>query len=266
MRSFFDRPEQQWHLIRRADSHNTCLAIFVHGFRGNYLGTWGNLATCLSERSDAHPVFSKWDYLFLGYDSATIGNLLLIADIIRTQWEEAAAGNPPFDAPYKEFALFGHSLGTLGIRQLLCATSLLPPGFESSLKSVVLFGSPLNGSPLAPYGKMLGFLDVLRGPAAALAAISPSGYKIIESLTKDGAVLQMLRVWNDSARRHLKLPKALTYQGTGDWVVGPGQIGNSWHGDDRKVLNLEHQNLIKINDSSEWSNSAFRDALERALK
>jgi hypothetical protein len=266
MRSFFDRPAQQWHLVRRTDSQNTSLAIFVHGFRGNYLTTWGNLATCLSQRSDAHPIFTNWDYLFLGYDSATIGNLLLIAAIIRTQWEEAAAGDPPFGAPYNEFALFGHSLGTLGIRQLLCATSLVPPGLESSLKSVVLFGSPLNGSPLAPYGKMLGLLDILKGPSAAAAAILPSGYKITESLMEGGAVLQMLRVWNESARKHLKLPNALTYQGTGDWVVGPGRAEDSWAGDVKKTLNLDHGQLSKINSSSEWSNSPFRDALEKALK
>ncbi len=265
MRELLDRSRNQWGFIRRSDERNVRLAIFVHGFRGSYFGTWGNLPTCLREQSDRDARLTTWDYLFLGYDCATIGNLVRIAELIASQCKMAANGDAPFDTPYEQFALFGHSLGTLGIRQLLCATSLLPDGLHDKLRGVALFGSPLNGSSLAPGGKLLGLLDILKGPVAAINAISPSGFQIKDSLRTDGAQMQMLRVWNNSMRRQINLPVARTYQGLGDWVVGPGLVGDNWEGDDKILCNLDHKALSKIDDPTEWRNSFLRDAILKAL-
>jgi hypothetical protein len=45
MRDFLNRNNEQFALIRRDDgTSNTRLAIFVHGFRGNYLTTWGKMS------------------------------------------------------------------------------------------------------------------------------------------------------------------------------------------------------------------------------
>ncbi len=121
-REFLDRSAQRWALIRRIDQANTNLAIFVHGFRGNYLSTWGNLPEALTERADRQAPFDRWDYVFIGYETSTVSNLLAIADLLNSQWKIAVSGQAPFDHCYDQVALFGHSLGTLGIRQLLCAT------------------------------------------------------------------------------------------------------------------------------------------------
>jgi hypothetical protein len=42
MRELLNRTKEQFALIRRSDGDpNTRLAMFIHGFRGNYLSAWG---------------------------------------------------------------------------------------------------------------------------------------------------------------------------------------------------------------------------------
>ena len=126
-RAFYDRQKEHWAFVKRTDAPNSGLVIFIHGFRGSYLSTWGQLANFLTFHSDSHKVLKTWDYLFLGYETYSIGSFLEIAAIMAGQWRLASTGAPPFDEnKYSRLALFGHSLGTLGIRQMLCAVSEQP--------------------------------------------------------------------------------------------------------------------------------------------
>jgi hypothetical protein len=72
MREFQPRAKEKWALLRRSDAANTGLAMFVHGFRGNYLRTWGALSDFLEQRADADPVLAGWDYVFVGYDTGEV--------------------------------------------------------------------------------------------------------------------------------------------------------------------------------------------------
>jgi hypothetical protein len=265
MRQFLDRSREEWAFIRRTDHDNSCLAIFVHGFRGNYLTTWGNLPTALEKWADEHQTLQNWDYLFIGYETASIRNLIAIAQLISTQWKLASSGAPPFDHQYNHLSLFGHSLGTLGIRQLLCASSEQPDQFADSLHSVAFFGSPLNGSPLAPFSRLTALLDVASGKGSGLLGLLPGGFAIKDSLQPDGAPLKMLRCWNETIRKHVNLPDISVYQGTNDWVVGPLGKEEKWKGDEIVATAMDHTSISKIHEPEQWQNSNLRDALLRAL-
>ena len=197
-----DRPDDDLTLLRKKDGGGgRSLAIFVHGFLGNHLTTWGNLPEILRDHASDDSVLVNWDFLFLGYATKKVLSYLDIARVIATQWEKAATGKRPFEGAYTNFALLGHSLGTLGIRQLLCAGVMQPPEMLKALHSVTLFGTPLNGSSLAAYGGIVG------GPIA-------------KALEPGNSQLRMLRSWNESVHPFLKWKGVRVVLGMDDQVVG----------------------------------------------
>lgn len=243
MREQRNRVKEQWALYRRSDVPNRKLAIFVHGFRGNYLRTWGALPDYLANSSDSAP-FDDWDYVFLGYDTGSVQAYLDIASLICGAWRNAAAGAPPYGQQYDRFALFGHSLGTLGIRQALCASATHGAPLLSSLHSVTLFGSPLNGSRLASWGSFV--------------------YPIADALKPENPQLRMLKVWSEGSFAHHPWPKVRVVVGQGDWVVGHSlKELVQWPGDlQPEETVLDHSSLAKPDDCA---NSAVMDYLKRAL-
>jgi triacylglycerol esterase/lipase EstA (alpha/beta hydrolase family) len=246
---FLDRQEEQWALLRQAKAGaGRSLAVFVHGFRGDHLSTWGRLPEMLREHAQADPVLARWDFLFIGYPTRRIASYLDIARLIATQWEKAAAGRPPFAGAYGRLALLGHSLGTLGIRQLLCAAVMQPPRMLEALHSVTLFGTPLNGSTLALFGGAL------------------IGGEIAEALKPGNAQLRMLRVWSDSVHPLLQWRKVRLVLGTDDQVVGNEYADLiDFAGDARPaaLLNFDHGDLVK---PRQWVESAIRDEIVGALR
>jgi pimeloyl-ACP methyl ester carboxylesterase len=199
---FVDRQDDDLGLLRKQDGGaGRSLAIFVHGFLGNYLSTWGHLPELLQKHALSEPTLADWDFLFLGYPTRKIASYLDIAHVIATQWDKAATGKPPFKGAYTRVALLGHSLGTLGIRQLLCAGVMQPAKMLDALHSVTLFGTPLNGSTLASYGR-------------------PFGGPIAEALEPGNPQLRMLRSWNESVHPFFKWKGVRIVLGLDDQVVG----------------------------------------------
>lgn len=245
---FLDRQEEQWALLRQARGEGgRSLAIFVHGFRGDHLTTWGRLPEMLREHAQADPVLARWDFLFLGYPTRRVAGYLDIARLIATQWEKAASGRPPFAAAYARLALLGHSLGTLGIRQLLCAAVMHPPQMLQVLHSVTLFGTPLNGSPLALFGGTL------------------IGGDIAEALKPGNPQLRMLRTWSESMHPYLQWRGVRVVLGTDDQVVGNEYADLIDFAGDAKpagLLNFDHGDLVK---PRHWAKSTIRDEIVGAL-
>ena len=247
MREFINRSKEQFGLIRRSDgTANTNLAIFVHGFRGNYLTTWGRVPELLQEHADTDPDLQAWDFMFLGYSTRDISTYLDIAALICTAWRHAESGAPPHRVRYQRLALFGHSLGTLGIRQVLCASSTHGAPLIDALHSVTLFGTPLNGSPLGSIGSTL-------------------MYSVAEALKPQNPQLRMLKVWSEGAHMDRPWPKVRVVLGQGDWVVGQ-QFRElvQWPGDripDDTVL--DHSDLVK---PDAWTNCSFLDYVRGALR
>ena len=244
-----DRQDDQFLLLRQPYAGSgRSLAIFIHGFLGDHVTTWGHLPEMLRTHALSEPHLALWDFLFLGYSTRKISSYLDIARLIATQWVQAAAGKEPFSGAYKRFALLGHSLGTLGIRQLLCAGVMQPPQMLSALHSVTLFGTPLNGSVLANYGA-----KAIGGPIA-------------DALKPGNPQLRMLRSWNETVQPLLQWKGVRTILGTDDQVVG-NQYADlvDFAGDSKpaSLLNFDHGDLVKPKD---WANSTIRDAIIGALQ
>jgi hypothetical protein len=245
-----DRQDDELALLRQPQGGDgRSLAIFVHGFLGNYLDTWGILPDKLQEHAPNEPVLANWDFLFLGYSTRKVASYLDIARKIATYWNKAVLGEPPFSAKYSRFALLGHSLGTLGIRQLLCAGVMQPAHMLTTLHSVTLFGTPLNGSELASWHAA----DLAGGP-------------ITEALIPGNQQLRMLRSWNESVQPLFKWNGVRVILGIDDQVVGNKYADLIDFAGDAKpayLLDFDHKNLVKPKD---WSSSTIRDAIVGALQ
>lgn len=243
MRELEDRPTEQWALLRRT-SPNAKLAIFIHGFYGNYLSTWGKIPDLLYTNADTDAVFTEWDFLFIGYSTGTVETYLDIAAVLATQWRKARHGLAPFLQEYKQIALFGHSLGTLGIRQLLCASDAQPDGHLNDLKAVVLFGTPLNGSKLAKFA----FWNNVK-----------------DSLKESNPQLRMLKSWSEGVYKHLNWPPVRIVLGLDDKVVGANMTELiRWTGDvsPADMTNFDHSEIVK---PPTWRSSVINN-IENALR
>jgi pimeloyl-ACP methyl ester carboxylesterase len=247
VRNFDDRSTQHWAFLKRADPitptdpANTKLAVFVHGFRGGYLSTWGALPDLLYRNADTDHCYRAWDYVFLGYSTWDIKTYLDIADLIATEVRQALKGEKPYGHPYKEISLLGHSLGTLGIRQFLCSWSLREPPLVAAVKSVTLFGSPGEGSPLA--------------------RIAAPVYSVASALKPKSPQLRMLKEWTSGAHTVNGWPPPRLVIGKKDWVVGKEAC--TFAGDGEEVFkDLGHLALVEPNS---WGNSTVFDQLSKAL-
>jgi pimeloyl-ACP methyl ester carboxylesterase len=220
------------------------LAIFVHGFFGGYLSTWGALPDLLFQNADASQPFSDWDYLFLGYKTPSIETYLDIAGLLSTQISRAIAAEAPYIGTYSQFSLLGHSLGTLGIRQFLCAWSLREPALADKVRSVTLFGTPSSGSPWAP-------------------VVSPA-LKAARGLTESSAELRMLREWTSGARKAAKWPAPRIVLGLADRVVS-SKADLRFAGDNPQIesSNFGHFALVKPNS---WGESGVIDLISATLQ
>jgi hypothetical protein len=245
MRELLNRRAERWALIRKSGGPiNTKLAIFVHGFRGNYLTTWGKIPELLQVHADEDDSFADWDYLFIGYSTWDVTTYLDIASLISTSWGHAMRGERPHHGKYGKLALFGHSLGTLGIRQFLCASSVHEMPLIPMLHNVMLFGTPLNGSPLAALGSL--FYPV----AEALKPLSPQ--------------LRMLREWSKSSFAHRPWPQVRIILGQGDWVVGyEFKDLIEWPGDAAaEITTLDHSDLV---NAGTWTDCSIIDLMRANL-
>lgn len=246
-REFQDRQTERWALIRACDRQNNGLAVFVHGFLGDHLGTWGLLPRLLQEHAETDSVLNAWDYLFVGYKTRSVESYIDIAHHVGTQLRLAAEGKGAFTHAYQRFALMGHSLGTLGIRQLLCAQPLHALDLSSQLHSVTLFGTPLNGSPLAYFGSIIG------GPIA-------------HALQPKNPQLRMLQMWTQCSYEKWNWKKVKVVLGSDDGVVG-AEYGDliRFEGDETPHLRLgmNHSQLCKPDT---WAASTVFDLVKDALK
>jgi hypothetical protein len=96
MRQFSPRDKDKTAYIYSSTTKNTKLAIFIHGFNGNFLTTWGKLPDMLYQHADSDKDLAQWDYLFMGYDTGNVETYLDIAQLICSQWNLASAGKLPY--------------------------------------------------------------------------------------------------------------------------------------------------------------------------
>ncbi len=145
---------------------NTHLAVFVHGFTGNYLSTWGKLPDLLLN----DPRLLHYDFLFWGYSSSLffpkenffIDNIkqfftqILSRHKTNQRVEITAQGlqtELKYLSEYKNITLIGHSLGGLIIRSYIIQ-NLKENTKESTdrinrINNIILFGTPNEGLDIA---------------------------------------------------------------------------------------------------------------------
>jgi hypothetical protein len=197
----------------------------------------------------------------LGYETYSISSFLEIAKIVGSQWERASTRQSPFDQNnYSQLALFGHSLGTLGLRQLLCAMSEQPVGMLAALKATVLFGSPLNGGSITGLASLAPLGDLFLGKPAALL---PGAYKITDALEPDSHALKMLHAWNETIRKFGKgkFGPSKVILGADDHVVGTGGLA-AWTGDQETMTGMAHSEMVKTRNVGPATENTVLDLLK----
>jgi len=244
-RGFFSSTQQLRAFFFSQTQDNHQLAVFVHGFAGNYLSTWGLIPHLLWTGADTDAILRNWDFLFIGYETRKIHTYLDIAERIGTEWGYCFSGSPPYPRKYAKVSLFGHSLGTLGIRQFLCATAKHHESLAQCLHSVTLFGSPLAGSKLAYLA------NVTHPIAKALTPLNPQ--------------LRMLRVWSEGSFKYSPWPPVRVVVGQGDWIAGTEMHELvTWPGDlTPEITTLGHSDLVR---PDAWQDSVVLNSVRMVLR
>jgi triacylglycerol esterase/lipase EstA (alpha/beta hydrolase family) len=267
MYAWTNRVTDLFALQQRSDTPNDSLCILVHGFRGTYLGTWGKLPEVIrtSRKTD---ILHGWDYCYVGYETWQIATFLDIAERVGQRVTQARAGQAPFDRKYKRFAFAGHSLGTLGIRQLFCAGLLNGQIASSEIKGAVLYGTPIAGSWMAKFSSPLRVKDTLvkglklwkAGKTPAL----PNKFSIAEALKVNSPQIRMLHKWTSCANHGRQWPVIRKAYGTRDAVVHPGlRELVEWAGDDQQQYTVEssHTDMLQFTPAKCTELDAFRTLL-----
>ena len=162
-------------LFKSRNKSNKNLVVFIHGFTGNYLSTWGALPDLLT----SDPRLLHYDFLFWGYSSNYIfPKEDFIIDNIRqlfTQFLSKHKTNQQVEVlaqglqtelkyldEYDNITLVGHSLGGLVIRSYIIQN--LKESKKENLErinkidQIILFGTPNEGLSVAN-NKLLGALN-----------------------------------------------------------------------------------------------------------
>lgn len=168
------------------------LIVFVHGWRGDAITTWGEFAK---------PPADEWwdvsDLLFVDYDS-TKESVVATADRIRARLKDfypiphermlmhdGIAVRAAWDEPYEELVVVGHSLGGLVARRALvdALDEWKAKAFDTALRPAILDAALRLFSPASA-----GFLP--RGVLGALHA-APLWWVADMFLRKGGAYLDL---------------------------------------------------------------------------
>ncbi|PON14871.1 hypothetical protein C2W62_26795 [Candidatus Entotheonella serta] len=117
---------------------NTRLAIFVHGFIGDYLETWGKFPELLQADSS----LDNYDFLFWGYPSRFFRQ----NEDIGTTGKHLKSEIDYLAKPCAKIVLIGHSMGGLVIRSYLVQAFIDGKGRDlNTIADVLLFGVPNEG-------------------------------------------------------------------------------------------------------------------------
>lgn len=118
--------------------NNKCIAIFVHGFIGDYQKTWGKLPSLLQSDDS----LQGYDFLFWGYPT----KLFRRGESIDAIGEHFKTEVDFLPKHYKTIVLVGHSMGGLVIRSFVVQALIDGKGAEvDRIADIILFGTPNDG-------------------------------------------------------------------------------------------------------------------------
>ena len=123
----------------RVNNQNACI-IFLHGFTGSNVETWGKFPEFLIQL----PELTGWDIVSLGYSSALIPDLVGIwnADAPIDKLATLLRSTVSFGLQkYQTLAVLAHSMGGLVVQRAVVDDS----EFAERISHLFLFGTPSNG-------------------------------------------------------------------------------------------------------------------------
>lgn len=205
---------------------NAAAIVFIHGYSGNPLETWGNFPYYLKEQV----ALINWDIFSVGYKTSFFPDLvgLWSADaslstlslLLRTLME-----TPPLST-YRSIALIAHSMGGL-----IAQRAILDSNFHTRIGHFILFGTPSLGLkkaiPLRFWKRQ--FMDMRQG----------------------GSFIQKLRAdWEQRFPRSLPFELIVVHGENDEFVPSSSSIG---------PFDLNHQRVVPGNHVSMIAPKASSD-------
>lgn len=167
--------EARW-ARRRCD---TCV-IFVHGFGGHAVSTWGDFASLAVE----HPSFARCDLVFLGYESRGHSahiNRGVIYQAVKALSEHnrellAATNGPrrPKGFRYTKILLVGHSLGGAIVRDVAMTAKIEADDCADLLEMGLFAPAHMGASAIGLVESGIGFTGLAQLTKSAVTALFPA--------------------------------------------------------------------------------------------
>lgn len=170
-----DHPKRWTIFVSHHDDHVKRLVVFVHGFRGESVGTWMDFPMIDASRPENLWWFQS-DCLFIGYNS-TKETITGVANRINRELPRfypqplpeamniyGARARRDTTTPYDELIVVGHSLGGVILRRALCdaAQEWIDNGRPADHKPILLNATTRLFSPASAGFQPSGWLGLLR--------------------------------------------------------------------------------------------------------
>lgn len=198
----------------------TCL-IFVHGFGGRAVATWGDLADMAME----HPSFTAMDLIFLGYESRSrtaaynVGVLYQALSAFAERPTEIlkAVGGPERaqEFSYERIVLIGHSLGGALVRDVAMCAKLQECAWAERLQLALFAPAHLGANILKLLAMGFGFLKWLPPAKAAAALACP----VLEDLEANSPYMMRLLQTAEKIGVHCTTKAKIVVHASGDRIV-----------------------------------------------
>ena len=240
-------------LFKSRYKKNKNLVVFVHGFTGNYLSTWGAFPELLT----GDPRLMHFDFLFWGYSSNFFfpKEDFLLKNIrqLFTQFLSKHKTNQHIEVvaqglqtelnyldEYDNITLIGHSLGGLVIRSYIIQNL---KGFKKEnqerikkINQIILFGTPNEGLDIANN-------KILRGINS----------QIYDMGSYNDFITTLREEWIETVFKNSDIKfSALMVAGEEDYFVPFEQV-TKYFRDNRELTKGDHINLVKPNSIHDTS-------------
>ncbi|QTA77838.1 Alpha/beta hydrolase fold-containing protein [Desulfonema limicola] len=224
---------------------NRSIAIFIHGFTGNYEKTWGRLPLLLLNDQN----LIKYDFLFWGYPTKFFGKNETIDNIADHLKTEIDFLNKPFD----QIILVGHSMGGLVIRAYIVQALLDGKGDDlNNIKDILLFGTPNDGILKAQFVPKI------------------VNDQIVDMGIASEFIIKLRRYWiqrvidvNKNDKYNRSIP-TIAIAGFGDHFVSKESVESIFR--DTAVTDGDHVSMVKPNDPNHLTFRIIRKRLQAALQ
>lgn len=198
----------------------TCV-IYVHGYGGRAVTTWGEFPDLAMER----PEFEQVDLIFLGYESRSrtaafnVGVLYKAVCLLAEQAPEVIrrVGGPERadDFAYERIILVGHSLGGALVRDVAMSAKEMGKGWADEMTLALFAPAHLGANIIELVTLGLGFLKYLGALEAILRVKSP----VLNDLKKGSDYLAELLAKANRIGIHCTTQAKLVVHASGDQIV-----------------------------------------------